>query len=458
MRSGRKAFTAETRRRGDEASWIKKEIMNIFFSASLRLWGKGIGLLGLVFLPSLSAGQVVYPDASDAFPILLVGVGARAAGMGESFTAVADDLSALHYNPAGLGQIRGSELSILHNSYLDDGFHETLAGGFSLPRIGTLALGLGYVNYGTFQKRDPSGNLLGTYRPFDLSLQSAFGFALEKDLYLGMGSQWIRQEVDGSVHTVLLWNGGVLFSPFERFTFGLDLRNLGVETGTYGLPTELTAGVGYRLSLEEDLHCLLLSGGGGFSFDGPGHLNLGFEYAYQQRYFLRAGYSRDLRQDPLGWAKGLSFGLGLKLGQFTLDYAYCFMGELGDIHRLGLSLSFPEPAGSNRLSRSAPTYPAIRAPEEAAKKPVLLKFQVSSQTDMTAEQLFDQGEEKWRMGLKQEALDFYLRAVGKDPNLEKAWNRLGKTYFDKSLESYRKALEADPGNDQLRQWLNKFKP
>ena len=60
------------------------------------------------------------------------------------------------------------------------------------------------------------------------------------------------------------------------------------------------------------------------------------------------------------------------------------------------------------------------------------------------------------MGLKQEALDLYIKAVEKDPNFEKAWSRLGRLYFDKSLDSYRKVLELDPNNDRLRQWLQQY--
>src|SRR5690242_7057886 len=80
-----------------------------------------LGLFCLAAVGSLQA-QTLSSNSSTAFPILSVGMGPRAVGMGESFTAVADDLSAIHYNPAGLAQIRQPEAVLMHNSYLTDGF------------------------------------------------------------------------------------------------------------------------------------------------------------------------------------------------------------------------------------------------------------------------------------------------------------------------------------------------
>ncbi|HRU38780.1 MAG TPA: hypothetical protein P5511_02795, partial [Candidatus Goldiibacteriota bacterium] len=38
------------------------------------------------------------------------GSGARAIGMGEAFTAIADDATAIYYNPAGLAQLDHNEV------------------------------------------------------------------------------------------------------------------------------------------------------------------------------------------------------------------------------------------------------------------------------------------------------------------------------------------------------------
>ncbi|MFC2149611.1 OmpP1/FadL family transporter [Candidatus Auribacterota bacterium] len=58
-----------------------------------------IGVAALCYLPNAVAGGFAIP-----------GQGARAVGMGGAFTAVADDGSAVYYNPAGMSQIDGTEI------------------------------------------------------------------------------------------------------------------------------------------------------------------------------------------------------------------------------------------------------------------------------------------------------------------------------------------------------------
>ena len=426
--------------------------------------GMTLFLLALALSGNLSA-QTNQAGAA-AFPVLSVGLGARAVGMGESFTAVSDDLSALQYNAAGLGLLKAPQLFLAHNSYLDSGFFESA--GFALPfgHSGTLGFGLNYLNYGTIDQRDAVGTLQGSYTPFDLDARGGFGFALDQDAYLGLSSQWIRQDINGVVHTGLLWDTGFLANLSPGFSIGASLKNLGVDSGGYNLPAQLWAGTACRFSLaKEDVHSLLLALSGALGFQGVSRVNFGFEYALQKSYFLRGGYSRDLDSSPVGAVKGLDFGAGVKVSQFQLDYSFSFLGDLGNVHRFSLSIFLPGPGKINSAATSQSLEPAesvqpdpsFLPPVNKPSNPVLLKFQVTSPEDQTAQQFFDQAEEKMRLGLKEEALALYLKAVEKDPNFQMAWISLGKLYFDRSLESYRKVLEMDPKNEKLREWLGHFK-
>jgi len=89
------------------------------------------------------------------------GIGARAMGMGGAFLGIADDYSAIYWNPAGLGQIRRMEMNIgfSHNKYANNAtfLASDLKGETSFTRLnsigfvfpvptyqGSLVFGVGY--------------------------------------------------------------------------------------------------------------------------------------------------------------------------------------------------------------------------------------------------------------------------------------------------------------------------
>ena len=60
----------------------------------------------------------------SAFQFLKLGAGARGVAMGESFVAVANDASALYWNPAGMVQFNQDQVIASHTEYLVDIKHE----------------------------------------------------------------------------------------------------------------------------------------------------------------------------------------------------------------------------------------------------------------------------------------------------------------------------------------------
>jgi hypothetical protein len=72
---------------------------------------------------------------------LKIGVGARAAALGDAFIAIADDASALYWNPAGLIQFKNHEIIFAHNSWLVDINHDFLGGVYHFGN--NYAVGIG---------------------------------------------------------------------------------------------------------------------------------------------------------------------------------------------------------------------------------------------------------------------------------------------------------------------------
>ena len=76
---------------------------------------------------------------------LKIGVGARPIGMGNAFTAVADDINSLAWNPAGLSLLSRRELGVMHSELFADTRYDFL--GYAHPmKTGTLGLGINYLS------------------------------------------------------------------------------------------------------------------------------------------------------------------------------------------------------------------------------------------------------------------------------------------------------------------------
>jgi hypothetical protein len=84
------------------------------------MWISRTGSLALALLlgaaaPALGQGTLGGQRAgTSSATFLRIGVGARAVGMGESFVAVANDPSAIYWNPAGLASLQRRELAVSH--------------------------------------------------------------------------------------------------------------------------------------------------------------------------------------------------------------------------------------------------------------------------------------------------------------------------------------------------------
>src|SRR5258706_11871870 len=57
---------------------------------------------------------------TTAARVLSIPVGSRAIGMGEAYTAMADDVSSLYWNPAGIALLNQSQASFMYSKYFQD--------------------------------------------------------------------------------------------------------------------------------------------------------------------------------------------------------------------------------------------------------------------------------------------------------------------------------------------------
>ena len=103
-----------------------------------------------VITASLLQAQVVGTATSDfkkaggsGSQFLKIGVGARAMGMGGAFGGVADDITALYWNPAGIASLKGVNLGFEYNSWFGDMKHSFV--GLEFPLSDDYRFGLSVV-------------------------------------------------------------------------------------------------------------------------------------------------------------------------------------------------------------------------------------------------------------------------------------------------------------------------
>ena len=227
----------------------------------------------------LNAGSVSQPGAL----FLKIPVGVRSAGMGEAYTAVAEDASATWWNPAGLAFMRRSEISYMRSKYLP---HYNLShlrwhyyGSFHhIKEFGTVGVNFILFDYGDIQRTSEIGTDLGKFHTYDISATCACGFKVNENLALGLSLKFIYshlsplgsgQEKGSGIASVFAVDLSTLYklnlsrlfyfpeARFFRFQLGANLANIGPKISYIDranadpLPTNLRTGLAFIFQYQD---------------------------------------------------------------------------------------------------------------------------------------------------------------------------------------------------------------
>lgn len=310
-----------------------------------------------------TAAQAAF-KASDAGTaggqFLKMGADARGAAMGEAMGAAAEDASALYWNPAGLAALErrhaAATVGLLYQS-VQAGFaayahpvtptvepvrrRELRASG-----LGTLAVGVLYLNAGQIKERDNTGALTGgEFSPRDAALLAGWGAAIGDVLDIGLGLKYVDSRIQGSARTGAVDAGMRLrFTLAEEWPYVLALSasNLGgtlrFREQSDPLPAILRVGQTLR-----PLKSWLISVDAVAPRDNAPYPAVGTEVSLtvgeEMSGALRGGWSQRTRWD-LDGLSGISFGFAFNWSSLGIDYAWAPYGVLGQANRLTLNYRF----------------------------------------------------------------------------------------------------------------------
>lgn len=335
-----------------------------------------VGIFLLLFSSSLfavgddvqqgtSGGEFIKVGASGG-QFLKLGIGARANGMGGAYGAVANDLTSVFWNPAGLADIKGMSANFSYTQWFADYSHNFAAlamplGGDFVATAHIISFSTGDIPITTLNEPEGTDS---EYSVDDLAGGVTVSGYLTEQFSFGVTAKFVKQGFASLSSMGVAFDVGTMYETgIQGIKLGFSIHNLGTKqnfsgedlsdmkklyealnaapldvdypTSEFSLPLTFRAGVSSVIIRTEE-HYLLAA----FDFvtmsDVPEQFSVGAEYTWHNLISFRGGYL--FGHDQLG----LSGGVGIKYigGGFKgeVNYSINPMTDLGLINRISIAV------------------------------------------------------------------------------------------------------------------------
>ena len=310
----------------------------------------------LIALAGLAALLVPGPARADIFEkvgtfggqFLKISVGARGAGMGGAFVAVADDASSVFWNAAGIARIDAdkSQVSLNHANWPAELSFDQVGYVFHMKKIpGAFAV---HARALTMEPMPVTTSFqpYGTGETFDAGMLAAgvtYARSFTDKFSAGLTMNMIHTGLaDLSQQTFSMDLGTLYDVGAAGMKIGMAIQNIGSQEKFIErearIPSIFRVGTSATLLSGADQKLI-----GSFEFSHPPdnseRVNVGAEYAFRKYVFLRGGYA--FNYDAEGLAGGVGFHFPVSVaGMADLDYSYTDMLDLGASHRFSMRFQF----------------------------------------------------------------------------------------------------------------------
>jgi opacity protein-like surface antigen len=336
-----------------------------------------VGLMARLVMLVLLTVSVAFPQnltktGTSAAPFLKIGVGSRAMGMGGAFTATADDITAMYWNPGGLARLYSSEAMFNHVRWFADVNYDFAAFATHLSGFGTLGvfvdvLSMDAMLVRTVELPEGTGEL---FNAGAMAIGISYGRDLTDQFSIGFNVKYVREDIWNMSATGVAMDIGTIYRIpiLNEFRIGASISNFGsrmrlqgrdnlmitqiggtegnlintdIQLDEFDLPLLFRVGVAADILKSEESR-LTVALDAVHPNDNTEYLNTGAEFAWNEIVFLRAGWKSLFERDT---EQRFTAGIGLHyriLGEFMVkvDYAYQDWGRLTNVHYLTLGVRF----------------------------------------------------------------------------------------------------------------------
>lgn len=331
-------------------------------------------LRGCVVIVSLAIGTHALwaqnPNLGTAgAQFLKIPAGARAVAMGGAYVALANDATALFWNPAGAVNIPSNDLSFSHTAWWTGITLNHAALVHTIEDIGTFGVSVAIL---TMDKMEVTTELLpdGTGEFFDaqdLMLGLSYARRLTEDFSFGVTAKYVNQRIWNETATGFAFDVGTQYLiGFRDLTIAMSMSNFGgdmkysgrdlrfkadkepalaynrltpseLAAEDYPLPLHFQVGLAMTAFSTDNMQARL-----GVDVTHPNdnneRVNIGAEIIVMDHVALRGGYRFGYDTDRATLGAGVIAPLGDVNLRF--DYAYTTYQLLPNIHRFTVGMTF----------------------------------------------------------------------------------------------------------------------
>lgn len=322
---------------------------------------------------------------TTAANFLELGYGTAGSAMGDAYVSIANDLSAIYWNPAGLAKLRHNQVMALYQPWVIDINSSMMSVGIHMPSLGTMALGIINVDYGemevtTLDMQNGTGELFSAK---DLAFTLSFARGITDWFAFGTSAKYVSSSIWHSNAGAFAMDMGVQIKTGflahgenreHGLNIGMSISNYGTrmkydgidllvavdidpnEGGNFGnaagqfrlqdweLPLLFRIGMSFSPIVAGDQKLTVALDALHPNNNGE-YVNAGVQYSWRNKHFgtfyLRGGYKALFLEDSQ-FGPSFGFGIDYRLNNagVQIDYGFRDIGILGNVHAFGLGLSF----------------------------------------------------------------------------------------------------------------------
>lgn len=286
---------------------------------------------------------------------LKIGVGGRATAMGDAFVAIANDVSALYWNPAGLTQFSENQVMFSHNQWVVDINHDFIGAVYHLDESNTFGVSLTSLSMDEMKvttEYAPFGT--GEFFGFsDMGIAISYSRKMTDQFSFGGTVRYIEETLDKlKMRGIMIDLGTYYWTGLGSTRFAVTVTNFGNDLSpdgevvlvgnrtksdwqTFSPPTMFR--IGFALEpYEDEEHKVTTSIQLNHPNDNSENLSLGVEYVWNKMFFARGGYK--INVDEQNYSFGAGVNVPISIANVSVDYAFANFTKLGSAHRFSIIL------------------------------------------------------------------------------------------------------------------------